>query len=448
MLKKLFGVDKMVEQEKQRLDDKVRELEQLEEQLKEQALKDKENVMAMKEEMENVIKQGEQLHEIAMREKEEVEKQAADIMKDVNAKMEETQKKLDEVKQKEQQLDKELEEIQYLQECGFYTDLNQLVFTYGSSQEYKDAIQENLDKQKEMIKEREVAKCTTRWQVEGSYTKGDKMVKDQIALMVRCFNSECNAVIGNIKGGSKLQVALDKIEKAYNQIEKLNKINKINFNRGFLELKLEEAKLVFEQQLKNKEEKELEAQRRAELREQEKLEKEIQKEKDKALKEKQQYLKEMARLAKQKQQTQELLDRIAELEAQVNAIDETIDSLDERGSVTCKAGWVYIISQPGSDEVKIGTTRRLDPYERINELGSASVPFKFNTHAVLFAENAFALENQLHKHFTDYRVNKANTRKEFFTVTPQEVAEYVHNNIDKHVEFDFNPVNEEYEMSK
>ena len=148
------------------------------------------------------------------------------------------------------------------------------------------------------------------------------------------------------------------------------------------------------------------------------------------------------------QQTQELLDRIAELEAQVNAIDETIDSLDERGSVTCKAGWVYIISQPGSDEVKIGTTRRLDPYERINELGSASVPFKFNTHAVLFAENAFALENQLHKHFTEYRVNKANTRKEFFTVTPQEVAEYVHNNIDKHVEFDFNPVNEEYEMSK
>ena len=247
---------------------------------------------------------------------------------------------------------------------------------------------------------------------------------------------------------SSLETVTRKIQKSFDQIKNLVKANKVQMSDEFLKLKLEEAKLVYEQQLKNKEEKELEAQRRAELREQEKLEKEIQKEKDKALKEKQQYLKEMARLAKQKQQTQELLDRIAELEAQVNAIDETIDSLDERGSVTCKAGWVYIISQPGSDEVKIGTTRRLDPYERINELGSASVPFKFNTHAVLFAEDAFALENQLHKYFNEKRVNKANIRKEFFTVTPQEVAEYVHNNIDKHVEFDFNPINEEYEMSK
>ena len=156
----------------------------------------------------------------------------------------------------------------------------------------------------------------------------------------------------------------------------------------------------------------------------------------------------MARLAKQKEQTQELLDRIAELEAQVNSIDETIDNLDERGSVQCKAGWVYVISQPGSEDVKIGTTRRLDPHERIKELGSASVPFKFNTHAVIFAEDAFALENQLHKQFDKVRVNKVNKHKEFFTVDVKEVAEYVHNNVDAHVEFDFNPINEEYEMSK
>lgn len=418
MLRKMLGVDKMVQQEREQYLKLINEV-----QGKQQELKDLERELRKK--------QGWLDNSLADSEKTRVELKIT----------------LKENQEKQEMLDRELENVQYLDDCGFYTDLNKLVFTYGTSQEYKQAIQENLDKQKAMIEDEKVCKWEIEWTVENSIQKGRKMMKDTSKMVVRCFNSECNAIIGNI-GRASLESVNNKITKSFDQINKLQKTRKMQMSQDFLDLKLEQAKLVFEQQLKNKEEKELEAQRRAELREQEKLEKEIQKEKDKALKEKQQYLKEMARLAKQKQQTQELLDRIAELEAQVNAIDETIDSLDERGSVTCKAGWVYIISQPGSDEVKIGTTRRLDPYERINELGSASVPFKFNTHAVLFAEDAFALENQLHKHFTEYRVNKANTRKEFFTVTPQEVAEYVHNNIDKHVEFDFNPVNEEYEMSK
>ena len=442
MLKKLFGIDKMIEKEKQQLNDKVQELEQL----KEQVLKDKEEMISRKNEMEVIIAEGKRIHEVAMQEKEEVETQAAQIMKNVNAKMEETQKRLDEVKRKEQELDKELANVQYLDECGFYTDLNQLVFTYGTSQEYKQAIQDNLNAQKEMITKNLVCKWETTWTVGNSVSKGETMMKDTSKMTIRCFNAECNAIIEHMNRIT-LDKVNEKIKKSFNQINKLQKTRNMSMDEKYLELKLEQAKLVYEQQLKNKEERELEAQRRAELREQEKLEKEIQKEKDKALKEKQQYLKEMARLAKQKEQTQELLDRIAELEAQVNSIDETIDNLDERGSVQCKAGWVYVISQPGSEDVKIGTTRRLDPHERIKELGSASVPFKFNTHAVLFAEDAFALESKLHKYFNDKRVNKANVRKEFFHVDVKEVAEYVHTNIDAHVEFDFNPINEEYEIS-
>ena len=396
MLKKLFGVDKMVEQEKQQYLDAVAKLER----------QQQENEQ-LKQRIDEVLRSEQQL----------------------KVEMERTTKEMEQAKKDFNELQQQLEEETYVSQCGFYTDLNQLVFTYGSTVEYKQAIENNLQQQKEMIENKTVCK----WQDNALYYNSKKQIENTTKLVIRCFNSECNTTINNM-GRSSLETVNNKITKSFEQINKLMKSNKIQMSQDFLELKLEEAKLVFEQQLKNKEEKELEAQRRAELREQEKLEKEIQKEKDKALKE--------------KQQTQELLDRIAELEAQVNAIDETIDSLDERGSVTCKAGWVYIISQPGSDEVKIGTTRRLDPYERINELGSASVPFKFNTHAVLFAEDAFALENQLHKYFNEKRVNKANIRKEFFTVTPQEVAEYVHNNIDKHVEFDFNPVNEEYEMSK
>lgn len=431
MFKKLFNVDKMVEQEKQQLLEAQQRIEKREQELKDlqQQVLTRENALLSSQQEVN------QLHELAEKQK-----------KELASKLLETQEKLDSLTQKEQELDKELANVQYLDECGFYTDLNQLVFTYGTSQEYKQAIQDNLDAQKEMITKNLVCKWGTVWTVEGSTRKGETMMKDTSKMTIRCFNAECNAIIEHMNR-TTLDKVNEKIKKSFNQINKLQKTRNMSMDEKYLELKLEQAKLVYEQQLKNKEERELEAQRRAELREQEKLEKEIQKEKDKALKEKQQYLKEMARLAKQKEQTQELLDRIAELEAQVNSIDETIDTLDERGSVQCKAGWVYVISQPGSEDVKIGTTRRLDPHERIKELGSASVPFKFNTHAVLFAEDAFALENKLHKYFNDKRVNKANVRKEFFHVDVKEVAEYVHTNIDAHVEFDFNPINEEYEIS-
>lgn len=431
MFKKLFNVDKMVEQEKQQLLEAQQRVEKREQELKDlqQQILNRENALLGSQQEVN------KLHEVAERQQRELA-----------SKLLEAQEKLDSLTQKEQELDNELANVQYLDECGFYTDLNQLVFTYGTSQEYKQAIQENLNAQKEMITKNLVCKWGTTWTVEGSTRKGETMMKDTSKMTIRCFNAECNAIIEHMNR-TTLEKVNEKIKKSFDQINKLQKTRNMSMDEKYLELKLEQAKLVYEQQLKNKEERELEAQRRAELREQEKLEKEIQKEKDKALKEKQQYLKEMARLAKQKEQTQELLDRIAELEAQVNSIDETIDTLDERGSVQCKAGWVYVISQPGSEDVKIGTTRRLDPHERIKELGSASVPFKFNTHAVLFAEDAFALENKLHKYFNDKRVNKANVRKEFFHVDVKEVAEYVHANIDAHVEFDFNPINEEYEIS-
>ena len=82
-----------------------------------------------------------------------------------------------------------------------------------------------------------------------------------------------------------------------------------------------------------------------------------------------------------------------------------------------KAGNIYIISNLGSfgeNVFKIGMTRRIDPQDRVDELGSASVPFKFDVHSFIFSEDAVALENELHKRLNDQRVNKVNMRKEFF----------------------------------
>lgn len=93
-----------------------------------------------------------------------------------------------------------------------------------------------------------------------------------------------------------------------------------------------------------------------------------------------------------------------------------------------KAGNVYIISNLGSfgDNVfKIGMTRRLDPQDRVNELGDASVPFRFDVHSFIFSADASDLETELHKRLNDKRVNKVNLRKEFFNISIDELEELV-----------------------
>lgn len=93
-----------------------------------------------------------------------------------------------------------------------------------------------------------------------------------------------------------------------------------------------------------------------------------------------------------------------------------------------QSGYVYIISNVGAfgeDVVKIGLTRRLDPDDRVKELGDASVPFAFDTHAIIYSEEAPSLEAALHKEFHDRRVNTSNLRKEFFRVTLNEVQSAV-----------------------
>ena len=103
-----------------------------------------------------------------------------------------------------------------------------------------------------------------------------------------------------------------------------------------------------------------------------------------------------------------------------------------------KSGHVYIISNLGSfgeNVYKIGMTRRLEPLDRVKELGDASVPFTFDLHAMIFSENAPELENLLHKEFDDRRINKVNYRKEYFKVTLDEIEQVVLNKFEKEVDF-------------
>ncbi len=118
--------------------------------------------------------------------------------------------------------------------------------------------------------------------------------------------------------------------------------------------------------------------------------------------------------------------RIAELQAQLAGVAEQKEKIATLQNG--KAGNVYVISNLGSfgeDVFKIGMTRRLDPQERIDELGSASVPFPFDVHSMVFSNDAVSLETELHHILNDKRVNKVNLRKEFFKVSLEEIEALV-----------------------
>ena len=148
-----------------------------------------------------------------------------------------------------------------------------------------------------------------------------------------------------------------------------------------------------------------------------------------------------------KSDIEKLQARILELQ---NQLGQVIIKKDEITNLqNGKAGTVYIISNLGSfgeDIFKIGMTRRIDPQDRINELGSASVPFKFDVHSFIFSDDAVSLESKMHKLLNDRRVNKVNLRKEFFRISIDELESLV-NEIDPSAEFNKTMVAEEFRQS-
>ena len=145
---------------------------------------------------------------------------------------------------------------------------------------------------------------------------------------------------------------------------------------------------------------------------------------------------------------EKLQARILELQAQLTNVvvkKEEIAKLQNG-----KAGHVYIISNLGSfgeTVFKVGMTRRSDPQDRVNELGDASVPFKFDVHSFIFSDDAVNLETELHKRLNDRRLNKVNLRKEFFNVTIDELEELV-NEICPTAEFNRTMLAEEFRQSQ
>lgn len=227
----------------------------------------------------------------------------------------------------------------------------------------------------------------------------------------------------------------------------------ISISNEYYQAKVDELHLAFEYRQKKQAEKEEQREARAALREAAKLQKEIEEQRKAINKERNHYQNALLSVLKQIESSptpsDELIQKKNELESQLGIIDTKIKDLDYR-EANQRAGYVYVISNIGAfgeNIYKIGMTRRLNPQDRVDELGDASVPFNFDVHAMIFSDNAPALENALHKAFEDRKVNMINHRREFFNVTLDEIKEVIRQNYDKTVEFIDVPDAEQYRES-
>jgi hypothetical protein len=146
---------------------------------------------------------------------------------------------------------------------------------------------------------------------------------------------------------------------------------------------------------------------------------------------------------------EQLNERVAELQKQLQAAQELKQRAISRAQQT-RAGFVYVISNIGSfgeNVYKVGMTRRIDPQERIDELGNASVPFPFDVHAMIYSEDAPTLENDLHNLLHAKRVNLVNQHKEFFIAELGAIAKHAESKGHK-IEFTLAAEAKEYRKTK
>lgn len=400
-----------------------------------------------------------------LKEKKEIERLRAQMspeqleMADLQGALDKARAELDALTQQAEQQQRRLDELQSqiietdeavsLQSFGVYMPR----YDFMRADEYRARLLEIRAKQKELIRGKAATTGLTNWTVNNNAAQGRKMVADMQKLLLRAFNAECDDIIEHVRY-SNLDASEKRITVPRDAISKLGAIMGVSITPAYYRLKIEELYLAFEYQQKKQQEKEEQKEARARLREEAKLAKEIEEERKKLEKEQRHYQNALRKIEAQltgasEAEKADIEQKREELVQQLEKIDQAFKDVDYR-EANQRAGYVYIISNVGAfgeNVYKIGMTRRLDPMDRVDELGDASVPFNFDVHAMIFSDDAPKLEAALHKAFADRKLNFINQRREFFRVTLDEIKDVVRANFDKTVEFvDFPPA-EQYRQS-
>jgi len=320
-----------------------------------------------------------------------------------------------------------LEEQEIVEAFGFYESK----YDFQEAEEYKQRLDKIRSQQKQMIKDKQAAVCNTEWSVAGSVKEGKKMTDNFLKLVLRAFNGECDASVVKVKYNN-VQTMENRIRKTYEDLNKLSQTTHCEITSRYLDLKLQELWLTHEYQERKYQEQEEQRIIREQMREEEKALRELEKARQDAEKEERRYQEALEKARKDVESAtgkaqEKLFSQIEELQKRLAEAEANKERAISQAQLT-KSGHVYIISNIGSfgeDVYKIGMTRRLEPMDRVKELGDASVPFPFDVHAMIFCENAPELESRLHKRFNNRRMNKENERKEFFRVSLDEIVRVV-----------------------
>lgn len=330
--------------------------------------------------------------------------------------------------------------IEVLRDVGIYNYRHPL----ESAVAYQEALAEISSEVKAYIAEARAIDVSTRFTFDNSLAKGRKMTTELSKLMLRAYNAEAENCVRYVKAGN-LKAAEKRLTGAATAIARYAAMMEMQINPAYHELRLRELALTADYQMKVQEEREDAREERARLREEQRAEQELRRERERLDKERAHYAAAYQALVDTGRD-----DECKELAARIAEIDGRIADNDYR-TANIRAGYVYVISNIGSfgpGIVKIGMTRRLEPMDRVRELGDASVPFGFDVHALFFADDAVGVEHSLHQYFAARRVNRVNLRREYFYVTPAEVKNQLAEIAGNLLEFVEHPDAEQYHCSE
>lgn len=325
-----------------------------------------------------------------------------------------------------------------LQEVGIYEYHHPL----ENADSYKQALAELRADVREAVKTSEAIVVAKKFSFNNSLAEGRRLTVDLSKLMLRAYNAEAENCVRTIRAGN-LDTAKRRLDKAAKDIEKLGAATQMHVSTAYHALRIKELELTADYMMKVQEEREAAREERERLREERKVEQELAAERERLEKEQAHYRAVLQRLTAAGQDTRDIED-------QLTRITEAIAQNDYRAA-NIRAGYVYVISNIGAfgpNVVKIGLTRRLEPLDRVRELGGASVPFPFDVHAVYFSDDAVTLESELHKEFASARLNHANPRREFFFASPEEVRRVLAKKVGNLLDYNDSPEATQYFQSK
>lgn len=331
----------------------------------------------------------------------------------------------------------ELSDARVLQDVGIYRYHHPL----ESAAAYQERLASIDSRVAEIVKAGRAIVKSEMFTFNNSLAQGRKMTDDLAKLMLRAYNAEADNSLRSLRAGN-VSTAKRRLDASRNAIAKLGAMMEMRISDEFHELRFEEFELTADWLMKKQEEREVARDERARLREESRVAKELAEERSRLDKERAHLANMLEALGERGELDPALVARLAE-------VDDAIAQNDFR-TANIRAGYVYVISNEGAfgkGVVKIGLTRRLEPRERIYELGGASVPFRFDTHTLYFSEDAVTLESELHRHFARRALNQANSRKEFFFATPAEVRDVLVEKVGNLLEFTEDAEANEYRQS-